>query len=327
MRRILGRTFASVSLLLAIAGIGLWGFFARHEAPILQGQVEFGVPYHGDQTLDVYLPTIRVDGPRPVLLFLHGGGWVTGSKETVNINRFNRAIGRLRDAGFAVVSPNYTLARNGRSPFPDCIHDVFAAVEWIRVHASRYRFDLDNLGILGESAGGQLGLLAAYAAPARFALDHPRVEVRYVIGVYPPTDLARLYRAENVVRVRQMVAELPGSLHERLDLARALFGFDPNEQPTRAQDILSRYSPREYASADAPPTLLIHGTVDSIVPFGQSERLHQELTRVGADNQLRSLPGVGHAFSGATPEQRAAVQTWVVDWALNHGSPDAAATR
>lgn len=205
----------------------LLSFSVRYDVPILHGEVRYGVTYANDQTLDVYLP-LRVIHPRtPVVLFFHGGAWVTGTKEVVNTTRFSPAVQALRESGYAVVAADYTLATREHSPFPECIQDAFLAVEWIRDHADEYGFDPENVGVVGESAGGHIALSLAYGDPARFELPQQEPAIAYVVDVYGPSDLKDLYRMQTLEEVKAALAQLPPGLAAQLDITELLFGFAP----------------------------------------------------------------------------------------------------
>ena len=150
--------------IITIAGVAwLTWFFVANEAPILMGDVIHHVAYKNNLTLDIYQPTDTVYAKNPVVVFFHGGAWIMGIKESININRFNDAINRLRQQGYAVISPEYTLADDGKSPFPDCIIDARDVLVWIKNNAEIYHFDLQNVGLFGESAGAHIALMTALA--------------------------------------------------------------------------------------------------------------------------------------------------------------------
>jgi acetyl esterase/lipase len=148
--------------MILIPVIALIYFLLANQAPILEGKIIYGEEYRLGQELDIYLPTEKKHDRIPVVVFIHGGAWVGGFKESVNSNRFNEVFNRLRAEGYAIISPNYTLAREGVSPFPDCIRDVFEVMHWVENNAETYQFDLRNVGIFGESAGAHISMMVAY---------------------------------------------------------------------------------------------------------------------------------------------------------------------
>lgn len=300
------------------AGAGGW-YAARYDVPILHGEVLYDLPFTEGQTLDVYLPLSPVFEQTPVVVYFHGGAWVTGTKETVNTSRYSPAVQALREAGYAVVTPNYTLATRGHSPFPDCIEDALAAMHWVQEHAGQYRFDLDNVGIWGESAGAHLAMAVAYGDAERMGVTgDEQPTLRYLVDVYGPNDLEALYRMRTITEVKATLAQLPPALAQSLDITELLFGFAPEQDAERARAIMRRYSPIHDVDADEPPTLLIHGDADQVVPFDQSLALQARLKTLGVEHEFHRLEGVNHGFAGATRDQRDDVQDWIVAFVKRH---------
>jgi len=115
-----------------------------------------------------------------------------------------------------------------------------------------------------------------------------------------------------------MIAQLPGRLKEQLNLPVLLFGFDPDENPRKAQEVMDFLSPITYLDNDPGPVLMIHGDADRIVPIGQSYGLKRLLDSLDIENQLQVLSGVDHAFRGSTQSQRDSVQTWITNFILTN---------
>jgi len=294
-------------------------FFRSEEAPALKGEVIFSLPYRGELALDVYQPTQKVYSKAPVLVYIHGGAWITGGKGSVNNARFNDAFNQLRNKGYAIVSPDYTLASFGNTPFPACLADGFAALQWIEKHADSLGFDMENVGLLGESAGGHIAQALAYMGGP--VVDQPPAPtIRYLVDVYGPTDLSRLYRDQIplIDSIKSATSRLPERWQKCLDVTYYLFGFDPTTDSTRAENLAFQYSPIHYLTPEAPPTLLIHGEEDRVVPYSQSQILQRGLDSLGIPNDLHPLPGVDHAFRDATESQKEQVQQWITDFALAH---------
>jgi acetyl esterase/lipase len=290
-------------------------FFISNDAPIIHGNVIHHIEYKTDLTLDLYLPTNQIYEKSPVVVFLHGGAWITGSKEAININRFNQAINVLRNLGYSIISPNYTLARNNKAPFPDCIIDAYDAMQWIKENAYEYNFDLKNIGIFGESAGAHIAMMSAYASPEVFNKHDLELPVlNYVVDVYGPSDLSKLYHMQSVDSISALLARLPDPLKECLDITQHLFGFDPDIETEKAKQFMTDYSPVEYVNHNAPPTLMIHGKEDQIVPMSQTLILKYRLDSSNISNELHILENVDHAFRGANQQQRSNVQEWIVNF-------------
>ncbi|MEJ0031628.1 MAG: alpha/beta hydrolase [Bacteroidota bacterium] len=97
-----------------------------------------------------------------MIFFIHGGAWIGGTKGSVNFNRVNGAVNKLREHGYTVISPNYSLAGKERSVFPECILDVYDAIDWTKDNASRYDLDTTHVGLMGESAGAHIAMMIAF---------------------------------------------------------------------------------------------------------------------------------------------------------------------
>ncbi|MET9775555.1 alpha/beta hydrolase [Streptomyces sp. NPDC006367] len=217
--------------------------------------------------LDVWLPEEPVGGPLPVIVFLHGGAWRTGLRDTLG-PRFRAwrpgPFARLVRAGFAVVCPDYRLS--GEAVFPAQLDDLGAALAWLRTRAAELGVDPERTVVWGESAGGHLAaLLALTADPA------PRGCVVW----YGPSDLtaAPAYTPEAAL-LGAPAAGVP-------DLARAA-------------------SPAARVGPGAPPFLILHGAEDSVIPVAQGEALASALEAAGAAVELRTVPGADHLWIGAS---------------------------
>ncbi|UXP32550.1 alpha/beta hydrolase [Reichenbachiella agarivorans] len=297
-------------------------FFVSNKAPILQGTVEYQLEYKPGLHLDLYRPTNQVYTISPVLVYFHGGAWVLGRKEAININRFNDAINTLRENGYTIVSPAYTLAHEGKSPFPACIIDGFDALKWIKTHAQQYNLDLDNVNLMGESAGAQIAMMLSYSDPYDFGIDHSMPTIRSVVDIYGPSDLQSLYYSQSIDSLQSLLAKVPGSIAKNLDITQQICGFDPKSDSLRAQEFMAKYSPVRYITSQASPTLIIQGDADIIVPHSQSEILNQRLTDFGVDHAYYSLEGMGHALRLATDAQKDSMQIWIPDFVMKHRYAD-----
>ncbi len=314
----LKKTLILLLVLVAIMAIALLSFFKVNDAPILHGNLDCNVVYKDDLALDIYLPTQPIYDKIPVVVHFHGGAWIAGSKATVNNARFNGAFNVLRDKGYAVISPNYTLAKAGQSPFPACIADAFDVLTWVEKNAQQYRFDLDNVGVMGESAGAHLALMTAYSPASNFTTPNA-IDIKYVVNVYGPTYLEKLYQDQKplVQRMKTSVSSLPSSLQDRFDLPKYLFGFDPAKDSVKTAQFAQKFSPITFVHDAVPPTLLIHGNKDQLVPISQSEYLKEKLDRLGIPNEYHIIEGMDHAFREASTEQKADTQQWIVDFIVD----------
>ena len=235
--------------------------------------------------LDVYVPTGPTpDGGRPTILAIHGGGWRRFDKAD-----YGGSVARLVREGYVVVAANYTLSAPGRPSWPKNLEDVREAVRWTRLNASRFGIDPERVVAMGESAGGHLAALLGTYPDGPVTPDVPpgstgvgpvpgevSARVDAVIDFYGPADLADLTR------------QSPSAGKA----VRQFLGGDPAQRPGRSTSA----SPTALASPDDAPTLIVHGTADTLVPIAQSEALAAALARAGVPTQFIALPGAAHGF-------------------------------
>ncbi|HWR13822.1 MAG TPA: alpha/beta hydrolase [Terriglobales bacterium] len=231
-----------------------------------------------DLKLDLYLPHERTQ-PVPLLILIHGGGWVAGNRESIVLQTLP-----YLQMGFAVANVQYRLASN--TPAPAAVEDCRCALSWLFHNAARYNFDVNRIVTTGGSAGGHLalttGLLNAEAGfdrgctpPDDMRWDkapttQPRVAA--IINWFGITDVADLFSGPNA---KGYAIEWFGSIDNRDQLAR-------------------RLSPAYIVSKTSPPVLTIHGDKDTLVPYAHAQKLHEALTRAGVRNQLITIPNGGH---------------------------------
>jgi len=222
-----------------------------------------------DLKMDVYLPYSVGDAHRPLIVCVHGGGWIMGDKkEDAGISDVPELLSR----GYVVASINYRLAPRGK--FPAQIEDVKCAVRSLRANAATYHIDTDNIGALGSSAGGHLvSLLGVTNRSIGFDTGQYLEEssrVQAVVDYFGPSDLT----ATDFVTGR-CLALTP------------MFGLG---------NVFKWASPVTYVSRDAPPFLIVHGDRDSVVPLSQSQRLYDSLTAAGVPATLVVVKNAAHDF-------------------------------
>lgn len=232
--------------------------------------------------LDLHVP-VGVEHP-PVVMWVHGGGWREGDRRLVPLQwGQQRLFQRLLDAGFAVATPDYRLVAESSLPGP--VHDVVAAVRYLRRYAADLGVDASRLALWGDSAGAHLVAVAGLGA----GHDHPDQWLLGATGVGEgPADVSAVvcwYGAFDLTLDPSLVAALwPDTpAYEREELAR-------------------RLSPVNLVRHDSPPMLLMHGDADSMVPVDQSYRLHDAAQAAGAGAELVIVPDGEHVFHGQPVE-------------------------
>ncbi|WP_216903474.1 alpha/beta hydrolase [Nocardia alni] len=229
--------------------------------------------------LDLHIPRHPVTTPIPVVVYAHPGGFFAGIKQ-MGPWRY------LLDAGFAVVSIQYRLS--GEAVFPAAVHDVAAAVRWVRANADHYGFDADRIVGFGSSAGAYLLSAMALAGDGSDLVGdagpHSQVSCRLaaVVEHYGPTDFLRHDQDAPADIIELM--EGPDST-----LAR-FFGFELSSRP----DEVERGNLCRLAHPGAPPFLIVHGDHDRRVGVEQARRLHRALTAVGARADMVEIVGGDH---------------------------------
>lgn len=277
------------------------------------------VPTHPDLTyavvggrdlmLDLYLP----DGgaaPYPVLVWIHGGGWSGGTRFPAPA--FALA---MRGYGYAVASISYRLTSQaalwGGEPvvFPAQVHDAKAAIRWLRGNAAIHQLDPARMAVWGASAGGHLSALLGVSG------NDPELEgtvgnhlgqssaVQAAVDYYGPSDLFLMSADVTTPPGSNVDHDAPTSGISRL------IGFDQPDQgigvlranlnnptPPYPEFVLRaiQASPLTWVDGDDPPVMIVHGTADRTVPFGQSERLRASLVGAGHLPAFLPVPGAGH---------------------------------
>jgi acetyl esterase/lipase len=240
------------------------------------------------EALDVWLPS-AAPRPYPLVIFVHGGGWVRGDKRDVDPK-----VVPLLERGFAVASVNYRLSDQAHFPAP--VQDVRAAVRYLRSHAPEHGIDPDRFAVWGESAGANMAALLGTTGSRRTIFDDPALgnptttaSVEAVVEWYGPIDLAR---RESQYRAGGSDCPVPQFV-EADGYTTGYLGADVDRVPEEA----AAANPITYVrQADAPPPFSIaHGSADCLVPVVQAQQLADVLRACGAPVDLHLLPGAVHA--------------------------------
>lgn len=258
---------------------------------------------HERQKLDLYLPE-KSDGRLPVILWIHGGGWMAGSKDQCLPLR----SGYL-ERGYAVASIGYRLS--GHAVFPAQIEDCKAAIRWLRSHAKEYGLDPDRFGVWGSSAGGHLAALVGtsggveeFEVGANAGISS---RVQAVCDFYGPTDLT-------------VFVTTPGyESHAKADSPEAkLIGGVVAENKDKA----ARVNPITYVSKDDPAFLLVHGDKDPTVPLNQSRLLFDALKKTSVSAHFHTIRGAGHGGPAFEDKEISAMVAGFFDERLKGGIRD-----
>jgi acetyl esterase/lipase len=237
------------------------------------------------QKLDIYLPA-GGDGPFPVILYIHGGGFEIGDKRDIHVMVFLEGLER----GYAVASVNYRLS--GEAIFPAGLQDIKAAIRWLRANSETYHLDGDRIAACGGSAGGNYAAMVCLTADVTeledLSLGNPEYpcNVQAAVDWFGPTDF---------LKMDEQLAESglgPGDHSEADSPESRYLGARITEIPEKVR----LANPMTYIHANMPPILIQHGRLDPLVPVQQSICFVQELEkRVGPDRfQFDILENAGH---------------------------------
>lgn len=228
------------------------------------------LPFTGGEgaslSFDFYRPA--TDAVLPVVVCIHGGGWISGDKSMMAEVAVN-----LADQGYAVACPEYRLAP--LHPYPCAVEDVQAFVRHLRAHAAELNIDPNAVASLGNSAGGHLSSMLGLLDGE---VDGIRSKVNAVVNICGIADLTR-----------------PAEQHFPVS-----FGFLEQFMgvPYNGHEATwAEASPVSHVDKSDAPFLIIHGEEDDIVPIAQSEVLAAKLFTTGCDVEFHRLPGEGHSFT------------------------------
>ncbi|HKW29840.1 MAG TPA: alpha/beta hydrolase [Verrucomicrobiae bacterium] len=248
------------------------------DSPYGEATVKRNIPYVShpttNQNFDLYLPRKHGVRPFPLVIWMHGGAWLTGSKEWDNVKY-------LVQHGYAIASIDYRYSPE--APFPAQIQDCNAAMNFILAHAADYGVDARRFVVGGGSAGGHLALLLGLARQEREFGANPAIKPLAILDFFGPTDLNGMAADLEAIHAQRGIATWQ-------DAGPKLLGAPLDQAAARAKAA----SPITYVSAAAPPVLILQGDEDDLVPVAQSQRLHVALNRAGVDNELIMVHKAGH---------------------------------
>ena len=259
--------------------------FAQAPSPsVIQGRLSKGtiihgnVPYNNDtlkkHLLDIYIPA-NAKGKLPLVVFIHGGGWV-GNDKYADMGYMPNTVNAMLDNGFAIASIDYRFAQN--AVFPAILQDCNKAVSFIYDNASIYNLDIDRFALMGFSAGGHLASLMGTSHNNKlenlyFSSSYRPFTYKAVVDFYGPMDLTLFPGSED--------PKSPESI---------LIGDTPVTRP----DLAKAASPLTYIDKIDPPFLIFHGEKDNIVSNRHSKLFSSWLNHYGVKNELTIVKDAPH---------------------------------
>ena len=224
------------------------------------------------QKMDIYLPANRNADSTGLIVAIHGGGWNEGDK--ADFTQYVKELQKLLP-GYAFANINYRLfdLGTGGNKFPTQENDVKEAVNFLRSKSAEYGISKDFF-LLGASAGAHLALLHGYK-------HNTFGDIKAIISFFGPTDLVDFYKNYGDPRIPLLLFALTGTT------------------PDQNEDVYVQSSPIHFVTAQSPPTLILHGGIDFVVPQGQSVLLKNKLEAAGVAHQYVYYPNEGHGWGGS----------------------------
>ncbi len=236
---------------------------------------------HERNTLDISLPKERSKENTKTMIFIHGGGWVSGSKE-----EFAQWREYYSNIGFAAVSLNYRYANGNDVTFPQIIQDIDNAIKFIKKNADNWHIS-DNFGLLGISAGGHLSLLYGYTFE----------NVKLIISIVGPVDLSD-----------ELLHEYLKNQNDGYDALPIITGNCAN----------CEYNASPVNFIKNIPTLLIYGKLDDLVPYQQGETLFNLLKENDFTARYILVENAGHNVFGENGENTTILVQYINDWIIKY---------
>ena len=237
--------------------------------------IEYGTGGERKLQLDLYLPKGRTKAT-PAIIFIHGGAWKSGKRSDMKFYCV-----KFAEKGYVTATITYRLM--GEACFPAAVHDVKCAVRWLRANADKYQVDPAHIVASGNSAGGHLSMMIGYSDDSSLegsgGNNNVSSRVCAVVNFYGPTDLTT-----DFAKKQELVEEFIGGKT-----------FD------EAPDAYKLASPLFHLTRDDPPTLIFHGTIDSVVPIAQADILMKKLKELGIDYVYERYDGWPHVMDLAEP--------------------------
>jgi acetyl esterase/lipase len=272
-------------------GAGASGFSAAAQVGY---RVVPNITYITENNYDAKLDMYQARGqntPQATVIYIHGGGWTGGSKETSVLSLLP-----YFEMGWNVVNVEYRLARVSLAPA--AVEDCLCALRWVIHNAKEYNIDTSRLVVTGNSAGGHLALTTGMI-PASAGLDRQcpgpeELKVAAIVNWYGITDVADLLDGANM---KIYAVTWLGSRENRREIA-------------------ARVSPLTYVRPGLPPIMSIQGDADPTVPYAHSVRLHAALEKAGVPNKLVTVPGGLHG--NFKPEEYPRLYAEIRDFLSKH---------
>ncbi|MEF3693403.1 MAG: alpha/beta hydrolase [Acholeplasmataceae bacterium] len=258
--------------------------------------------YGEDIELDIVYPFDSSFDSYPVLVYVHGGAYKGGDKSFGFEKGFFWYLNQMfLEAGYAVVSVNYTLANQDKgTTMEDCFIDTKDAIRWLHKNSSTLGIDASNIGLFGSSAGGGIVTMLGYTENEDFIGDQElslyNSNVSFVINMYGGDTRDYLSLLEGY----STIDEVPNDLLVELYKEGYKIGITEDNSLQEIIERMNDFNSLSYLDESDTPTITFHGTEDTTVNIQSSIMLHEKLEMLNIENQIFRIEGMGHSFlSGA----------------------------
>ena len=231
-----------------------------HEGVIYKDVVYKKTLFH-DVKLDIYEPLVQTQKTAPIYLYIHGGSWLRGNKNLVNI--YDKTMHTLRENGIAVVSIDYRFI--SQSGISSMIEDCLDAVAFLRKNAKKYNLDTHHIGVHGHSAGANLALIVGAT------LSKSSDDILFIVDEYGPIDIEKLIQEKK---------------------------HTPWWSHLISTEELKSLSPVYLLHSKLPPIYIAHGDSDTMVPLEQSKELYTQLQKLHIKSSLHIIKDANHGYRG-----------------------------
>lgn len=284
----MNRTHQIISILfIALIGLSIRCVAGETNRWEIQRDIEYAKVGEVPLTLDLYLPHGKAR--EPLIVWVHGGAWRSGSKKSMPLSK-------MIDEGYPIASVDYRLSTQAK--FPAQVHDIKAAIRFLRGHGEQWRLSTKKIVVAGDSAGGHLAALVGVSngnaeLEGNVGIDqNQNSDVQGIISFYGAANLTTILKQST-----------PHGLEVRVPAIDLLLGGQPEAVPELAR----LASPVFHVDRHDPPLLLLHGDQDPQMPINQSLELLGAYKKVKAPVQLELVHGAGHGGAMFYDAERLAI--------------------
>lgn len=244
----------------------------------LHNDVPIGVVEGTELSINIAFPEINRSQSLPVVLFIHGGGFISGDKDSKN-----RQLRKFAEKGFVAASAMYRLSPEYR--FPSQVEDIKLAIRFLKANANRFSINPDRIIVVGASAGSYLAVMAGVTGNSDAFSNHglyidQTSSVRAVVAQSSPIGNFTLPKYRESLTVQRLV----------------------NASAQDFSKTLQQMSPVTYLDPSDPPFFLSHGTEDELVPVDMSREFVKALEAINHDFDYYEVEGGTHSLSRSAPQ-------------------------